>query len=116
MEHMWSSDNENFDAESLEELIENENLSVGNVVYYVEATTLKPSEWVTPWTLVALLKESIEEKALDYQEGWQLNVSDEALIDLQGFLKYWCDRNINCEMYKFGELKEYAICREDLDF
>lgn len=114
-EYVWSSNEEDFRFDELEDLIDCEDLEVGSTVYRGIRNGFTPSNFVpdASW-IVEQMSEQAYDRADEYAEGWP-EVSSEAKGELDAFLKEWADKHCNpCAFYTVKSIEPYTITEGDL--
>lgn len=113
---VWSHDNETFNCTDLGELLDqmvcDEELQAGRVVYYGE-----PVEPRRIWVDADSVIEDIENRAYDdggeHTEDFP-NVSPEAKAELDAFLKEWQETHCKPTWWAVRNVKEYTLTTEDI--
>jgi len=112
-EECWSVDEENFNARSLDELIENHELEVGAVVFRAEAAHPGPEELIDFENIIETMGERAYDIAGEYGEGYP-NVSTEAAQELKDFLVAWVTEHAPPTFYTVNNVERYTITADDL--
>jgi hypothetical protein len=110
----WSTDEENFNYESLEEAINDlYKPEVGHIVYSGEQKDFTPK---LHWSIEHLL-EHLGEQGYDevgeHVGDWP-DASKEAVKQLENYLKRWIKRHCPPKFYGVKNVKKYVITEEDL--
>jgi hypothetical protein len=114
IELCWSTNEETFDCDSLEEVLDsNDGLEVGSVVYFgekknVDASDLFFSDWV-----IDGMSEQAYEMVGEVAENYP-NVSKEAREDLNALVEGWINKHCQPNFWQVLNVKKYEITEEDL--
>lgn len=114
-DYVWSSNEEDFRFDDLEDLIDCEDLQAGVTVYRGIRNGFSPSNFVpdASW-VVEQMEELAYDRADEHAEGWP-EVSREAKDELDTFLKEWANKHCGpCTFYTVKDVTPYTITQEDL--
>lgn len=110
----WSRDEEEFNCDSLEELLDNfEDIEVGQTVWYGEAVKIDPSKFCTAAEVI----ERIGDAGYDYGGEWAEDypdVSEEAIQELDNFLVAWINKHCQPTFYRIKNIKTHTITAEEI--
>ena len=109
----WSHDGERFSYDTLGELLDCNELQVGDTVYTGDGETPDPAGWVDADDIIEQLAcrayDDCGEVAEDYPE-----VSKEAKAELESLLEAWVRKHCTPTFYMIKDVQEYVITAEDL--
>lgn len=112
---VWSEDDENFNYESIGELLEQgfNDLEPGCTVSFADKDEVETKQLVSiHWIL-----EEIQERAYDIggdrAEGLFYGVEDRAKRDLQDMIVKWLDDNVGISFYGVKNVEEYVLTEQD---
>lgn len=109
----WSHDGERFSYDTLGELLDCNELQVGDTVYTGDGVRPDPAEWVDDDDVIEQLScrayDECGEIAEDYPE-----VSKEAKAELEALLGAWARKYCTPTWYMIKDVREYEITAEDL--
>ena len=116
IELCWSFDGENFNYDSLRDLIDanRDELQVGSVVEFGTKVEYSASRFVpkSDWVF-----EQMQEQAYDvggeFSEDFP-DVSDEGAAELDALLKAWAEKHVTVNFWTVANTQEYTITAEDL--
>ncbi len=116
VQECWSIDEECFNADSLNELLDNhaDEIVVGTVVYKGDAIQPDITKLVSADDIVELLSERAWDEYGEGTEGFPYVTGEEvAVLDrlLQGWIGKYCRNPV---IYGVENVKEYVITEEDL--
>lgn len=114
IEECWSTNNEDFNYSSLEDLLDsNDELKAGDKVYVGDAKKPKPSSFFD----VDDFLESISNAACDvggeYAEDFP-DVTKDAVAELKVFVESWLEKNCEVRFYKVDDVREHILTEKDL--
>jgi uncharacterized membrane protein YvbJ len=112
-EECWSVDEENFNARTLGDLIDNHELEVGAVVFRAEAIHPEPKELIDVEDIIETMGERAYDIAGEHGEDYP-NVSDEAAQELTEFLATWIAKHAAPTFYTVTNVQRYTITADDL--
>jgi hypothetical protein len=111
----WSRDRENFNCNSLEELItkHGDTLEAGQVVYFGGVRRPTMHQLCDADAVLDHMANNAADIAGEYAEGFP-NVSKEAKDELDGLLGAWCDKHCDINFFEVVVVKPYKITKKDL--
>lgn len=108
----WSTNNEDYRFDDLDDLIEHEEPEVGQAVWFGERVELG-----TGWVNASDVIEQIADRAYDvgdeYAEGFP-EVSAEAKAELDAFLRDWQAEHCKATFFTIRNARQYVITADDL--
>jgi hypothetical protein len=118
----YSTDNEAFNHNSLESLLDYmDGPQVGDVYYEADGVRLPPTAGINDWTVESIL-EGMDERIYDeigdsYDTQECFDVSDEAKAELRQLLEAWVTKHIDLSRYwrLIGDSRECRLTAEDLE-
>jgi hypothetical protein len=112
-EECWSVDEENYNARTLDELIDNHELAAGAVVFRGEASHPAAKELIDVEVILETMGERAYDIAGEYGEDYP-NVSDEAVQELSDFLVTWVSKHAAPTFYTVNNVQPYTITDADI--
>lgn len=112
-EECWSVDEENFNARTLDDLIDNHDLEPGAVVFRAEAAHPAPEELINVENILETMGEHAYDIAGEYGEDYP-DVSNEAVKELSDFLVAWVSRHAAPTFYTVRNVQPYTITEADI--
>jgi hypothetical protein len=109
----WSSDEENFLYDSLGELLDAEEIEVGQTVYVGEQSDASAYCLVDADDIVEMFNERAYDNFGECAEDWP-DVTKEAKAELSTFLAAWIERHSPQKFYRVVNVKKYTVTAEDL--
>lgn len=98
--------------DSLEELIDCEDISEGDVVYFGEKRPYDGMKTIDADFVAEQIQERVSDDIGEYAESWEY--TEEALNELDAFLTAWMKKHNPTGFYLISEDKEYIVTAEDL--
>lgn len=111
---VWSDDNERFDHETLEELLDSSDLQVGDTVYFGEPFRAGIDHFFDVDHLLNGVGERAYEDYGECAEDYP-SVSDEAKAELQGFLTDWARRHCAPCFWRVENVRSRVLTAADFD-
>lgn len=110
----WSryADFDGAQYDSLEELIDNEDIREGDVVYFGEKLPYDGMKTIDADFVAEQIQERVSDDIGQYAESWEY--AKEALDELDTFLTEWMKKHNPTGFYLISEDKEYIVTAEDL--
>jgi hypothetical protein len=110
----WSVDDEDYEYESLSDLLDaNPEIKSGDTVYVGEAKPPNPHHLVSAMDVVNIMSDRAldiaDEHACDYP-----NVTDEAYEELDRFLHDWVTKNCSPNFFVIKNSQEYKVTIDDI--
>ncbi|MYM34877.1 hypothetical protein GTP38_11055 [Duganella sp. FT94W] len=112
-EECWSVDEENFNAHSLSELIENHDLEAGTVVFRAEAAYPTAKQLITAEDIIETMGERAYDIAGEHADDYP-DVSEAAEQELTEFLAAWIAKHAAPTFYTVNNVQRYNITVDDL--
>lgn len=112
-EECWSVDEENFNARTLDDLIDNHDLKAGAVVFRAEAAHPSPKELIDVDDIIETMGERAYDIAGEYGEDYP-DVSTEAVRELSDFLTAWVAKHAPPSFYTVQNVQSYTITEADI--
>lgn len=113
-EEVWSADRETFDCDSLGELLDSNELEIGQTVYVGEKVPVDATSYIE----VEILLDSLGDRAFDHvgeaADGYP-DVSQEARDELEALLSAWVQKNAKPNFYRVKKIREYTITQQDIE-
>ncbi|PTT89986.1 hypothetical protein DBR45_56895 [Pseudomonas sp. HMWF031] len=110
----WSADNEMFNCDSLNELLnENDELAVGYTVWKGEKFPVNITGYVDAGDVIEMLGERAYDDVGEVAEDWP-DVSADARQELDAVLAAWVSKHCNATFYRVRNVVEYTLTTEDL--
>lgn len=106
-DYVYSTDNEIFNADQVEEL----SLEVGDTYYRAEREDVNPSDLVTEWVaseVIEKMNENFYEEVGEVAES-NLNISEEAESELLQLIKDWADKHATVSCWKAINVEELTF-------
>lgn len=113
-EECWSVDEENFNARTLGDLIDNHDLEVGAVVFRAEAIHPEPKELIDVEDIIETMGERAYDIAGEHAEDYP-DVSEAAEQELTDFLAAWIAKHVAPTFYTVKNVQRYTIIEADLE-
>lgn len=113
-EECWSVDEENFNARTLDELIENHDLTAGVVVFRAEAKHPSAAQLINIEDIAETMSERAYDIAGEYGEDYP-DISKEAEQELTDFLAAWIAKHAAPTFYTVDNVQRYTITEADLE-
>jgi len=112
----WSTNNEDFRFSSLEDLIDSNSgeLAVGQTVYVGEGRKPKLSEFCDADDIIELMQNRCCDIGGEYADGFMDDISPDAKIELDEFLKSWMEKHVTINFYTVHSVREHVLTSEDL--
>jgi len=112
----WSTNNEDFNYSSLEDLIDSNSgeLAVGQTVYVGDGRKPKVSEFCDADDVIGIIQNKGYDIGGDYAEGLIDSISAEAEQELNELLKNWMEKHVAINFYTVHNVREYVLTSEDL--
>lgn len=112
-EECWSIDEENFNARTLCELIDNHDLAAGTVVFRAEALHPAAKELIDVEDIVETMGDRAYDIAGEYAERYP-DISKEAEQELTNFLAGWIAKHAAPTFYTVKNVQPYTITEADV--
>jgi hypothetical protein len=112
---VWSKDEENFNCDSLSELIRDYDLISGNEVWFGAAYSPSPIRFIDADSIIEYAQERAYDDFGDYAEDFLNGVTDEEKKNLNDFLREWLERNADVTFYSVTDQEKYKITNEDIE-
>lgn len=110
----WSVDQEDFNARSLAELIENNiELHAGQIVYVGTAISPTADQLCDADDLIEMMGDRAHDIGGEYADDYP-DVSQEAKTELNALLASWVTRHCPPSFYTVGGIKQYKLLESDL--
>lgn len=109
----WSSDEENFRYDSLGELLDAEEIDVGQTVYVGEQSDASAYGFVDADDIIEQFNERAYDEFGECAEDWP-DVTKEAKAELNAYLAAWIERHSPQRFYRVVNVKKYTVSPEDL--
>ena len=112
----WSTNNEDFNYQSLEDLINSNSgeLEVGQTVYVGDGKRPELSELCNADKVIELIEIRGCDIGGEYAEGFMDNISSEAEQELEELLKSWMEKHVTINFYTVHDVREYVLTENDL--
>lgn len=112
----WSTNNEDFNYNSLDDLINSNSgeLEVGQIVYVGDGKRPEFSEFCDADDVIDLIQNKGYDIGGEYADGFMDDISPDAKIELDEFLKGWMEKHIAIDYYTVHSVREYVLTDEDL--
>lgn len=113
----WSSDEETFNADSLEELIEMGtgmpgDFEVGDMVYAGDAVTPDPADYIDADGILEQMGERANDDCGEAADDYP-DITPEAKQELEDVLKAWARKHCTPRFWKVKNVREYILTAED---
>lgn len=112
-EQSWSLSGEEYAWDSLAELINEEDVKAGDVVWRGTPRRPDPAEYIEAHDVIDCIAERGFEDAGEFAEGYP-NVSDEAREQLQTMLESWAREHARPDFFLIEDGKKYTVTAEDV--
>lgn len=112
-EECWSVDEENFNARTLDDLIDNHDLKAGAVVFRAEAAYPAAKDLIGADDIIETMGERAYDLAGEYGEDYP-SVSAEAKQELDDFLAAWISKHAAPTFYTVKNVQRYTITEADI--
>jgi hypothetical protein len=109
----WSYDGERFSYDTLGELLDCNELQVGDTVHTGDGVTPDPAEWVDVEDVIEQLACRAYDECGEIAEDYP-NVSDEAKAELKVLLEAWAHKHCTPTWYMIKDVIEYEITADDI--
>ena len=113
-EECWSVDEENFNARTLGELIENHDLEVGSMVFRADAVRPSAKELISATDVIDTMGERAYDIAGEYGEDYP-DVTDEAANELDDLLAAWIAKHAAPTFWTVRNVQPHTITADDLE-
>lgn len=114
LKECWSTNNEDFPANSLSELLSShDELRVGDTVYVGEPVKPKPSSFFDIEDFIEGIGNAAYDVGGEYADGYP-DVTEGAKAELQSFVETWLETHCEVNFYQVFNAREYVITEEDL--
>lgn len=117
-EKCWSHNNEEFNYESLEELIQwlhdDKALEVGRVVYFSIANKPDAGQFVSAESVIDNMASAAWDVGSEYAEDFP-DVTPDARKELEEFLEAWARKHCEVNFFTVSGVQEYVITQADID-
>lgn len=111
----WSDDKEEFNYNTLGDLLSNGGLAVGDTVYYADAVIPDPADYINADDILEQMGERASDDCGECAEDYP-DVSAEAKQSLDGFLKGWARKHCTpMNFYKVQNVREHVLTAGDLE-
>lgn len=112
----WSTNNEDFNYSSLEDLIDSNSgeLAVGQTVYVGDGRKPKLSEFCDANDVIEMMQNRACDIGGEYAESFMDDVSGEAVQELDDLLKSWMEKHVTVNFYTVHNVREYVLTEDDL--
>ncbi|MDZ4153264.1 hypothetical protein [Methylicorpusculum sp.] len=112
----WSTNNEDFNYSSLEELIDSNSgeLAVGQRIYVRDGRKPKLSEICDADAVIELMQNRGLDIGGEYADSFMDDVSVEAKQELDDLLKSWMQKHVTINFYTVHDAREYVLTSKDL--
>jgi hypothetical protein len=110
----WSVDAENYEYDSLGDLLNANDLTVGDIAYVADAIPVQVSELIDVDDILECLSEHAYEIAGEATEDYP-DVSKQAQQQLQDLLEAWVTEHCPPNFYTVARSEQYIITSEDID-
>lgn len=109
----WSVDQDDFNARTLQELLENNvNLQAGQVVFVGTAITPAAEQLCDADDIIEMIGERAHDIGGEYAEDFP-DVSKEAKAELTAMLANWIAKHCPPTFYTVGSIKPYTLLEND---
>lgn len=108
---VWSDNGEDFNGDSLCELIENSELQPGQTVHFGEAKYHSTS-WIDANDVIEIISDRAWDEGGEYAEDFP-NVSDQAKKELGDFLEKWQSEHCIPHFYRVINIQQHVITEEE---
>lgn len=111
----WSSNQEDFDFSSLDDLLDsNDELTVGDTVYIGTGTKPSPSRFLN----MNHFLDSISNAAIDI--GGELaedilDPSEQDINELKSYIENWLTKHCNINFYEIVNIREHVLTEQDME-
>lgn len=114
-EYCWSTDDENFSYETLDELLDsNKDIKAGDVVS-VGVKQPHDTNWVDADDVISMIGERADDVAGEYAENFP-NVSEQAIAELDQFLSSWQAKHCVASFYSVKDIVPHVITESDIEY
>lgn len=120
MKKCYSANDEEFNHESLSDLIDSmDDPKVGDFYFEGDAESLEPTAGINCYTVDSILEnmdERIYEELGEFYDGGCSDVSQEAKDELKAAIETWANKHINLSRYFkiVGKTRAMKLTKEDL--
>lgn len=110
----WSADESDFSADSLGELLDNnDDINIGDVVYYAEKKPPSAYDLCDADLVLEQIQCSADDIGGEYAEDFS-DVSQEAKDELGNILAAWVTKHCNINFWTVKNIKEYIVTADDI--
>jgi len=113
----WSRDNEEFNAQSLGELMDcHDDLGVGSIVYFGNAVPKHASQFIDAGTIIETMQNAAGEFC-EWADDYLDDLPEEAIAELDAMLIAWIEKHSKYTKptwYDIEDAKEYVITPDDI--
>lgn len=110
----WSADEENFNHNCLQDLLDsNDELKVGDVVYVGLAKHPEPGQICDAYDIIDVMERCSWDIGGEYAADYP-DVTKEAHQELDELIKAWIMKHCPPDFYQVFDVREYVLTEEDL--
>lgn len=114
LQECWSADEENFNHNCLQDLLDsNDELKVGDVVYVGLAKHPEPGQICDADDIIDRMSDNAWDIGGEYAEDYP-DVTKEAHQELDDFIKQWIMKHCPPNFYLVVNVREHVLTEEDL--
>lgn len=110
----YSANEENFNYESLGELIDDHGLDIGSIYWEADAIEISSSDFIYVDNILEAMDEVIYEEVGEVYGNECSDVSSEAKAELDTLITEWARKHITLRYWKVRNSKECKVVVEDL--
>lgn len=111
----YSRDEENYNSESLGELIDNYELVEGDHYWEADAIAITHKDFLDVDYILENFDEQGYEEVGEVYDNDFINTPKEAKDELEELIKGWAEKHVNLRYWKVRNSKEFKITKEDLE-
>ncbi|WP_019103439.1 hypothetical protein [Chromobacterium haemolyticum] len=110
----WSANDEDFTAESLQDLIDqDDDIQLGQIVY-VGDVQLHDTGWIDADDVIEMIGDRWYDEGGEYADGGP-DIPAEAKAELDGFLTRWQAEHCVASFFKVVNVRQHTITESDLE-
>ena len=111
----YSTDEENFNWESLSELIEDNELEVGSAYWEADAIPVTHADNIHVGNILEYMDERLYDEVGEIADCDYSNVTHEAELELRDLMLAWAEKHVKLRYWKVRNAKEMQVQPEDLE-
>ena len=112
----WSSDAEDFSAQSLGELLDQAGGPIGPIVYLADKEQLEISEFLRAGAIIDQMRDmAIDDSQPSEDWAMKIDPDDSAVVELQSLLNDWAAKHLPpMNIYRPTNIRQYTLTEDDV--